>query len=308
MNLQDVHIFVKVAESGSFVAAARELGLSCPAVSRHVSRLENDLGVQLLWRSTRKLVLSEHGQRFFERAKAAIAELLEAGTETMSANADLKGSLSVKSDLGAGQCLIGPAISEFVKTNPEVSIDLTIGTASIDALAKDFDIVVTDKARANAPGIAQYHLVNVRYVVCASPKYLKVAGTPKHPRDLVNYNCLVNEARTVASEWRFRQGSREIGVHVNGSMRSNDGGAIVDAVLGGAGIAHLPNYAVAEPIRKRQLMVLFHNVVTPQRDVVACHVRTPHPPARLVAFLDFLVAFSKRWTHIETRKNHKLPT
>lgn len=301
MNLYDVGIFVTVVERGSFAAAARELGLSCPAVSRHVSRLEDALGVQLLRRSTRKLVLSEPGQRFHERARAAIAELGAAGEEAMSTNADLKGCLSVKAELGVGQCLIGPAISEFVKSNPKVSIELTIGAVEMDALADQFDIVIIDKSRAQGAGADKRHLVDVRYVVCASPKYLKTAGTPRHPRDLVNHNCIVNEARTVASEWRFRQGGKEIGVRVNGSIRSNDGGAIVDAVLGGAGIAHLPNYAVAEAIRRRQLVVLFRNVVTPQRDVLACHVRNPHPPTRLVAFLDFLESFSKRWTHIEAK-------
>lgn len=301
MNLHDVHIFVTVVERGSFAAAARELDLSCPAVSRHVSRLEDSLGVQLLRRSTRKLVLSEPGQRFYERARAAIAELAAAGEEAMSANAELKGSLSVKAELGVGQCLIGPAISEFVKQHPQVSIELTIGTVALDALSDQFDIVIIDKARSQGAGIDRRHLVDVRYVVCASPKYLKAAGTPRHPRDLINYNCIVNEARTVASEWRFRHGAKDIAVRVNGSIRSNDGGAIVDAVLGGAGIAHLPNYAVAEAIRRKQLAVLFRSVATPQRDVMACHVHNPHPPARLVAFLDFLQAFYKRWTHIETK-------
>lgn len=299
MNLQDVFIFVRVVDTGSFAAAARELGLSCPAVSRHVSRLEDDLGVQLLRRSTRRLSLSESGLRFYERARSSVAELAAAGQEAVATNAELKGNLRVMSDLGVGQHLIGPAISEFVKRHPQVSIDLTLGSAEPTALSEGFDIVVIDRARATGPNLETRHLVDVRYVVCASPKYIRQAGAPSDPRDLARHNCIVNPSRTVDSEWRFRRASKEIRVRVTGSIRSNDGGAIVDAVLDGAGIAHLPNYAVADDIRRKRLAVLFQNVVIEPRVIVACTLSNPHPPARQITFIDFLEDFSGRWVHIE---------
>jgi DNA-binding transcriptional LysR family regulator len=298
MKLQGVHTFIKVVERGSFAAAARELKISCPAASRHVSQLESALGVQLLRRTTRRLVLSEVGHKYYERVSAAMAELAAAGSEAASENADPRGVLRVMAGIGVGQHLMGPAISEFVRKYPKTTVDLTLGLSSTESLAEGFDIVIVDHRNDKAAGIEYRQLAQVRYVVCASPRYLKAAGWPRSPRQLTHHNCLINETRQSSFEWRFRERGKELRVRVNGSIRCNDGGALVDAVLAGAGVAHLPNYAVADAIRREQVMVLFTNVVTPPRDVLAAYTRTLHPPARLTAFVSFLEHFAKEWTHV----------
>jgi DNA-binding transcriptional LysR family regulator len=298
MKLQGVYTFVKVVERGSFAAAARELKISCPAASRHVSELESALGVQLLRRTTRRLVLSEVGRKYYERVRAAMGELAAAASQAASENADPRGVVRVKAGIGVGQHLVGPAISGFIKKFPKTTVDLTLGPSSVESLAEGSDIVIVDHRSEKASDVEYRHLAQVKYVVCASPRYLKTVGWPRNPRQLANHNCLINETRQSSFEWRFRERGKELRVRVNGSIRCNDGGALFDAVLAGAGVAHLPNYAVADAIRKEQLMVLFANVVVPSRDVLAAYTRTLYPPARLTAFVDFLQNFAKEWTHV----------
>jgi DNA-binding transcriptional LysR family regulator len=291
-NLSDIVVFVRVVEQQSFTAAARDLNLSPTAVSRHISHLEEALGIQLIKRSTRRLVLTDVALDFYEQCARILRELEKARSMASAHNAEIKGRLRVHATLGLGQRLVAPAVREFLSHYPELNIDLTIGPHAVNVIEEGFDVVIRS-AQINDSSLALRELSPVRYAVCATPGFLARFGKPAEPRDLKNYNCLIHAGQTRANEWRFEEGGESYSVIVGGNLRTNNGIALYEAVMGGLGIARLPDYAVSDDLRAGVLTPLFHNVVGWGRSIKAFYPRGAHQPLRVRVFLDFLTGFMR---------------
>ena len=292
-NLSDIVVFVRVVEKQSFTAAARDLNLSPSAVSRRITHLEEDLGVQLIKRSTRRLVLTEIAIEFYEQCARILHDLDQARGIASAQNLEVKGVLRVHATLGLGERLIAPAVREFLTLHPDLQVDLTIGPHAVNVLEERYDLVIRS-AQVSDSSLAVRELGPIRYTLCATPAFLAEHGTPADPQDLKNFNCLIHTGQTRPNEWRFERSGEILTVLVAGNLRTNNGIALHEAVRGGLGIARLPDYAVREDLDDGVLMPLFGNLVGWGRAIKACFPRGPHQPLRLTVFLDFLVQFMRQ--------------
>jgi DNA-binding transcriptional LysR family regulator len=292
-NLNDILVFVRVVEKGSFSTAARDLGLSAAAVSRHINQLEASLGVQLLKRSTRHLTVTDAGADFYKRCSQLVLGLEEARSAAIGYNTELKGAIRVQATLGVGQRLVAPAVNEFLQAYPDLTVDLKIATHAMNLLEHGLDVVIRS-AYVSDSSLSCRELGPVRYSVCASKAYLEKHGTPKEPRDLVNFNCLIHSGQPTSNEWRFTTANGRETVVVSGTLSTNNGVALQEAVSGGLGIGRMPDYAASEEVKTGRLVVLFPDVTGWGRSIKAFYPRSPHQPAKVRAFLDFMEEFMTR--------------
>ena len=292
-NLNDILVFVRVVEKGSFSTAAKELNLSAAAVSRHINQLESSLGVQLLKRSTRHLTVTDAGADFYKRCSQLVLGLEEARTAAIGFSTELKGALRVQATLGVGQRLVAPAVHEFLSLYPDLTVDLKIATHAMNLMEHGLDVVIRS-AYVSDSSLSCRELGPVRYSICVAKSYLDKHGTPREPKDLPNYNCLVHTGQPSPNEWHFSTPEGRETVVVSGSLRTNNGVALQEAVRGGLGIGRMPDYAASEEVKAGRLVVLFSDVTGWGRSIKAFYPRSPHQSAKVRAFLDFMEEFMTR--------------
>ena len=288
-NLNQIAAFLKVVETGSFTAAAVQLGLSSSAVSKNIGQLEAGLGVRLLLRTTRSLTLTDAGSRFFERCNGAIRELRSAAEDVQSSEAQLRGPLRVHATPGVGQRLLVPVIISFMEAHPQISIILGIGSFNTLTVSTEMDVfvTVTHKGEMRGSRLKAVELADVRYLVCASPAYLKRNGRPRHPQDLTRHNCLVQESQRAPRDWRFVQSDgASIAVRIKGTLSTNNAIALEEAVLAGLGVGRIADYAARCHIDDGRLIVLFDTLVA-WGQVVTAFFPSGLRSARANAFVDF---------------------
>jgi DNA-binding transcriptional LysR family regulator len=290
-NLNDISVFIRVVDRRSFIAAARDLQISASAVSKQVSRLEESLGVQLLKRSTRRLTLTDSGSDFYARCAKAMSELEHARDSAVRRSQSLTGTLRVQTTVSLAQRLIVPAIREFIRVYPGIAVNLTIGPLPANLIEHSLDVVFVQWIRGKDASLEYRTLAQVRYFVCAAPSYLRTVGRPARPQDLVRFNCLIHEPQRGASEWRFADAEGDCRVKVRGNFQTNNGVALHEAVVGGLGIARLPDFVAFDDIRAGRLEVLFDTALSGGRTITAAYPRRNNPPARLHAFLEFVAEF-----------------
>lgn len=285
-NLNDVLVFVKVVERAGISAAASILGISPSLVSRRLSQLEQAMGIQLVNRSTRHISLTESGRIFYESCCQALSTIENARVSAANLSNVPSGNLRVHSAYGIGQSWVAGAVAAFKCRYPDVGIDLVIGSDHENLLRDGYDVIVkTSDILDSSLDCQEFGIV--RHVIVASPEYLRRAGVPKEPRDLVNRECLLEYGWRPANEWFFEDSDGTYTVKVNGSFRSTSAIAIRYAALNGLGIARLPEYALNDSSRK-DLQILFDGQVSATRRLRAFFPRSQYKPAKLTAFLEIL--------------------
>lgn len=290
-NLDDVLAFVSVVNCGSFTAAARELKLSPSVVSRRVSALEQTLGVQLVRRTTRHISLSNPGKEFFERCNPAIHALEDAQRTTMLGSDAMTGMIRVRSTLGLGQRLLAAAVGAFARQHPGICVELDVNPAHRDLVDGEVDVVISQTPIGQRSTCKAFLLADMKYVLCAAPEYLEMAGMPRVPGELAEHNCLIHELERPVSEWRFRCDGVTTRVRVRGGLISNSGVALHEAAVAGLGIARLPNYAVSGDIAAGRLVRLFGEVIGLDRALIALVPQEKRRSTKVVALLTFLRRF-----------------
>lgn len=287
-DLADMAVFARVARLGSYTAAARELGLSKSAASKAITRLEARLATRLLQRTTRRVALTEAG-RALEARTSKMLEEAGAGAEAVAALASRPlGTLRVNGPVAFGETFIAPALPELLARHPGLRVDLTLEDRLVDAGAGGWDVVVRIGALADS-ALAVRKLAPDRRVVVASPRYLARRGTPGSPHDLRDHDCLHFTNVSRVDEWRFRAPRGGIAVPTSGSLEVNHGPSIRAAVLGGAGVAVLPEFMVASDVRAGRLVELLREHALPRRTAIhALYGRSRPTPPKVKVFLDHL--------------------
>lgn len=293
-NLDRILAFVRVAEKKGFSAAAKDLKVSASVVSKRIGLLEKELGVQLLRRSTRRLALTEIGAVFYSNCASALSTIDSARDMAARQSGSSEGVIKIQATLSVGLRILGPAIHEFMTQFPGVSFEVSLSDVPSQVIDSGYDIVMIHRPSTKEKSVACRTFRRVRYLVCASPHYLKAAGTPSRPADLARFNCLINAKQVRPNEWRFREPSGEIAVKVKGNLQINDGLALRDAVVRGLGIGRLPDYHVAADVKRGRIKVLFDNVVYDARTITAAYPRTKYIHPRITLFLNFLDKFISR--------------
>lgn len=288
-NLNGFVVFVRVAETRSFVAASRLLGVSASAIGKSVARLEEKLGVRLFHRSTRSVTLTAEGTLFLERSRRILAEIEAAELELSQATAAPRGRLRVS--LPVVSSLVLPVLGEFMREYPAIELDLDFTDRLVDVIEEGFDVVVrtgnpTD-SRLSARKLGHFNSMLV-----ASPEYLARRGIPNVPADLLEHTCLHYRLPHTGKlePWALRQAPGDPELQIPTSMICNNIETRVCFALQGLGIAYLPEFAIAEPLADSRLRSILADRV--ERAGVF-HVLWPasrHPSPKVRALVDFLCA------------------
>ncbi len=237
-RLKSIEVFVKVVEAGSFSAVAKRFGMTPPMIGRHVRALEDTLGTQLLNRTTRRHSLTEAGRIYYERSKVVLAELESADESVARMRSIPRGVLRIGAPLIFGSACLAPILPKYFAANPEVRVEMTLNNRVFDLLDEGYDLVIRTGTLPDSSLIAR-SLGPYRLVACAAPEYLAQSGIPLHPQDLASHSCLGFHPGSVSDTWSFTGSKPEddvISVQVTGPMATNDGHALREAALGGAGI------------------------------------------------------------------------
>ena len=288
-GLNGVAVFVQVAETRSFVAAGRALGISASAVGKSVARLEERLGVRLFHRSTRSVALTAEGLLFLERSRRILAELEAAELELTQATAAPRGRLRVSLPLVSS--LVLPVLAEFMRTYPEVELDLDFTDRMVDVIEEGFDAVVRTGEPADSR-LSARRLGRFRRHLVAAPDYLARHGTPQTPGDLTRHACLhyrfPNSGKLETWDLARLEGEPEL--HLPTSMICNNIETRMCFALQGLGIAYLPDFAIRRHLAEGQLVSILTDHV---QGLGVFHVLWPaskHPSPKLRALVDFLSA------------------
>ncbi len=289
-DLEAWAIFAKVAETGSFAAAAADLGLSGATVSKAVQRLEARLGERLIHRTSRRFALTESGRVLAVRAARILAEGEAAEAEARAGSTIPRGRVRLAVPMSFGLRHVAPALPAFLSAHPEVSIDLQLDDRRIDLIAGGIDIALRIADLADSSLIAR-RLCPVRRWVVGSPAYFARHGTPERPRDLRDHACLSYTWLASGETWQFTStaGVTEA-VTVKGPLSAGNGDALIPALESGLGIALQPDFLAWDAVRDGRLATVLKDWETPP---LALHLITPAGgprPVRVTVLLDFLTA------------------
>lgn len=293
----EMAFFSLLARCGSLSAAARELGLTTPAISKRLAQLETRLGVKLLARTTRRVSLTPEGELYLAHARRILSEIDDMERLVASAVSAPRGLLRVNTTLGFGRSHIAPLVSQFVKQHPEVQVQLQL-TVDPPTLGEDaFDVCLRFGEPPDARVIARLVAPN-RRLLCASPAYLARQGTPKSPHDLAQHSCIgIRQGDQGYGVWRLASGKRSEAVKVRGPLSTNDGEIAVGWALAGHGIVMRAEWDVARYLRSGRLRQVLENWQTPPADIHAVYPQRHQDSGRVRAFVDFITAhFAKSST------------
>jgi len=285
--LTDIAVFVRVVERGSFTLAADDLALSRAVVSKYLSRLEDRLGARLLHRTTRRLSLTEAGAALFEASRGALERIEEAEAVVAQFQSKPRGRLRVSAPMSFGILHLGPAMADFARAYPEITLDVRLDDRFVNLVEDGFDVAVRIGALTDSSLVAR-KLAVTRALACASPAYLAEHGEPETPEDLATHNCLVYSY--LADLWRFTApDGREIPVAVKGSLRINNGIVLAEAAVAGHGILVTPSFYVAPLLRSGRLKQVLARYKVKEIGIHAVYPQRGHVPPKVRAFVDFLV-------------------
>lgn len=287
-KLGGMKVFTKVARAGSFAAAAHELGISRAMVTKHIMQLENILGVRLLNRTTRHLSLTEVGSSYYERCLQVLDDIEEIELAVTQMQTEPRGTLKVSTPPFFGTYHLAPAISDYLKLHPDVSVELLLQGGTVDVIEAGLDLAIHLGELGESSLIAR-RLATSRQVVCGSPEYFAKHGVPQTPEDLKNHNCLFNWSWPQKNLWTFhdKHGNR-IGVRVSGNLQANVSGALRLAAINGLGLVMLPTYMGGHDLRKGRLAPALIDYEPATLDILAVYPHRKHLSAKVRTFVDFL--------------------
>lgn len=286
-SLSGFTVFVQVAETRSFVAAGRLLGVSASAVGKSVARLEEKLNVRLFHRSTRSITLTAEGTLFLERSRRILAEIEAAELELSQATAAPRGRLRVSLPLVSA--LVLPVLGEFMRQYPQIELDLDFTDRMVDVIEEGFDAVVRTGEPADSR-LSARRLGSFQMLLVASPEYLERRGIPKCPADLTGHSCLhYRYPNTGKLEvWPLRMGSQEPELQLPTSMICNNIETRVCFALQGLGIACLPDFAIRQALADGHLQTVLDKHVERTGTFRVLWPASRHPAPKLRVFVDFL--------------------
>jgi DNA-binding transcriptional LysR family regulator len=287
-RLQSMAVFVRVAELGSFSSAALQLGLSKSAVSKHVTALEERLGVRLINRTTRRLALTEAGSVFRDYCARIAQDVEEAELSAMQHGTLPRGRLKLNAPMTFGFLHLGPLLPEFLARHPGIEVELTLNDRFVDLLEEGYDVAVRIGRLADSSLIAR-RLATTRFVCAASPAYLARAGAPCQPTDLTGHNCLRYSLHRQPDDWAFGRGAEHVSVRIKGNLKANNGDALRSAALEGLGIVYIPDFIVGDDLERGLLVPLLPDWQTPEIPIHAVFPPQRHASAKLRVFVDYLV-------------------
>lgn len=278
-NLNALVVFARVAESRSFTGAAQRLGLTSSAVSKAVSRLESELGVRLLNRSTRVVTLTNDGASFFDRCREILASIEEAERAVTLARATPHGRLRVQMPVGFGRRVAVPALRQLAQKYPGLAIDAELSDRIADVAYEGFDAAIQIGQVSDERLVART-LCRLRFTALASPEYLARHGEPRTPEDLEHHQCLAYVSPLTGGyrPWEFAKDGQSFSKRVSGSLNVNHADSLVEAAIAGMGIVMISNFIAGDAITSGQLRPILTDYIA-----AGPKVYLVYPPSRIVS-------------------------
>ena len=291
----ELTFFATLVKAGSLTAAARELNVTPPAISKRLQQLENRLGVRLLHRTTRRIGLTHEGEVYLENARRILGEIDEMESTVSSSRVAPRGLLRVNAPLGFGRTYICPLVSKFAKEFGDVQVQLQLSDHPLILADESIDVGIRFGDLPDARVVGRRIAAN-RRLICASPAYLNKHGVPQAPEDLARHNCLVlRQNETASGIWRLTRGRKVHTVKVQGNLSSNDGEVVLKWALDGHGVLQRAEWDIAKYVRSGRLRLVLADYALPPADIFAVYPQRHHMSAKVSAFIDFLIAgFDKR--------------
>lgn len=280
--------FVTVAEEEGFAPAARRLGVSPPVVTRSIAALEERLGVLLLERTTRKVRVTEVGARYLLDCKRLLAEVEDAESAVRGAHSQPRGQLGVTASVMFGRLFVAPILVDFLAKYPQVSARALMHDRVVDLIDEGLDVAVRI-AQLEDSSLTSVKVGAVRRVSCASPEYLAKHGAPKAPRDLAEHRTFVFSSERAAPAWSFEHRGRPLSFRPRATLLSNASEVGIEAALAGAGITRMLSYMVAAHVRAGRLRLVLEEYEPPPIPIQVVYREGRRAPARVRAFVDFVV-------------------
>ena len=285
-TVQNLKAFLAVAQTGSFSAAARQAGLATSVLAKRVDQLEATVRTRLFVRTTRRLILTEAGQRWIARVKTVVGDIDDLVKEAARPSFDLAGSLRVKAPTSLAVLYIGDILGHFQKRHPKVTLDIVLTDRAVNPAEEGFDLAISALS-ASFSGVADVPLCALQRTLCASPDYLAARGMPGHPRDLAKHDTL--NFQPTGETWTFTSAKGPVAVDVHPRMSANDGQVLLAAARTGNGIALLSNYVALPALRAGELIPVLEAFSLPEIWIKALIPETRMPVPRVRALTDFLV-------------------
>ena len=286
-KLTSMTVFVRVAKSGSFAGGAKDLGISRAMATKHIMQLEGSLGTRLINRTTRSLSLTDVGASYLERCKQVLLDVDEMEAAITHLQTEPRGLLKISAPPAIGATHIARAVSEFLKIHKDLTIEMILQGSPGDLIDEGIDVAIFLGVLDDTSMVAR-KLASSSLVVCASPAYLELNGTPKTPEDLASHSCLINWGISPRNKWQFKSESGLKVVTVNGRMQANAAHPIRIAAINGLGLVMLPTYIVGQDIENGTLKVVLEDYPLPPLDIHAVYPHRKYLSAKVKAFMDFL--------------------
>ncbi|NKB64577.1 MAG: LysR family transcriptional regulator [Gammaproteobacteria bacterium] len=287
-RFESIRAFTKVVEFSGFAAAAREMGLSRSVVNKAVINLENQLGTQLLRRSTRQVTPTETGIAFYERCVQILSELDEAMSAVMELQEKPIGNLRVNAPMSLGTSHIAKVVADFMATYPEVHVELSLNDRFIDPIEEGFDVTVRVGIADPTTSLITREIAPAKRILCASPTYLSKHGEPTHPNELKHHRCLHYGHQKSGSHWRLIGNDGEHSVAIHCIMWSNNGDVLKEAAIRNQGIALLPTFIIGDALQHGQLIAVLSGYPPVNATVNALYPRHRHLSGKVRLFVDML--------------------
>lgn len=280
-----MEVFVAVVDAGSFTAAAEMFAMSPVMVGKHIRQLEEKLGARLLARTTRRQSLTEIGRQYAERCRQILADIkaAESGAEAMRSTP--RGTLRISAPVSFGTQRLAPAMTDYLATHPEVSLDLDLSDRMIDLVEEGYDAAIRIGELRDSTLVAR-PLTEYRMMLCASPEYLKQAGTPKTPEDLAHHQCLDFAPLNRRVRWNLNGTESEFPAS---RFRSNQGQALRMAALRGYGILLQSEALLGEDVASGRLVPVLEEYLPAPRPVSLVYPRDRLATPKMTTFIAFML-------------------
>ncbi|MCW5634393.1 MAG: LysR family transcriptional regulator [Rubrivivax sp.] len=298
----EIALFVQVAELGSLTKAAEALELSNAAASRHLAALEERLAARLVQRNTRRLSLTDVGEAFYRRCKPLLGELHEAEAEVNATVLKPTGVLRITGSLSFCMIHIAPRLPEFTERYPDLRVEIVAANRYYDLLDSGIDVAIRTREFEADSNITVRRLAETRRILAASPQYLQRHGAPATPQDLAKHKLLIYTNAHNPDQLRFTRDGQVLVLPVQGLLEANDGQVLRAAALKHLGILVQPMYIVHEDVVAGRLVPVLREWELPRLTVNVAYQSRRHLPAKVRAFVDFLVEqfekndYERRWT------------
>ncbi|MBI0425094.1 LysR family transcriptional regulator [Psychrobacter sp. NG27] len=281
VKADDMVLFVQVVDEGSFSRVAEKLSLTNSVVSKRIARLEENVNAQLLYRTTRKLRLTDAGRTLYNKAKIAKIAFQEAENAITGYGEDMKGNIRITLPVVSANLILSDSIAKFCKKHSQISVDLQITNRLVDLIEEGFDLAIRTAELEDSSLIAK-RLIDSQWVICATPEYLAQYGTPQTPEQLQDHKCLVYKFDNAANDiWPLYIDGTEQLLPIEGRFHSNHLDAIKRSTLNGLGVAFLPQALVYEEMQQNTLTQILQRFTRKKLGMYAVYPKARQPDQKL---------------------------